>query len=72
MALMRDYASDKQVSPPSIVYKQSSLPLNSLCMGVLFNCTDWGIHLCKTSQFYILKMRLGGDLKFTRLTDRLT
>ena len=68
MALMRDYASDKQVSPPSVVYKQSSLPLNSLCMGVLFNCTDWGIHLCKTSQFYILKLRLGGDLKFTCLT----
>ena len=48
MALMRDYASDKQVSPPSVVY--------------------WGIHLCKTSLFYILKMRLGSDLKFTRLT----
>ena len=60
--------SDEQVSPLNVVYKQSSLPLHSLCVGILFNCTDWGIHLLKTSQLYILKMRLGGDLKFTRLT----
>ena len=31
-------------------------------MGILFNCTALGIHLCKTSQLYVLKTRLGGEI----------
>ena len=31
-------------------------------MDILFNCTALGIHLCKTSQLYILKTRLGGEI----------
>ena len=31
-------------------------------MGILFNRTALGIHLCKTSQLCILKTRLGGEI----------
>ena len=55
-------ASDVQISQPSLVWKQNSSHLHSLCVGILFNCTALGIHLCKTSQLYILKTRLGGEI----------
>ena len=55
-------ASDEQISQPSLVWKQNSSHLHSLCVGILFNCTALGIHLCKTSQLYILKTRLGGEI----------
>ena len=55
-------ASDEQISQPSLVWKQNSSHLHSLCVGILFNCTALGIHLCKTSQLYVLKTRLGGEI----------
>ena len=55
-------ASDVQISQPSLVWKQNSSHLHSLCVGILFNCTALGIHLCKTSQLYVLKTRLGGEI----------
>ena len=55
-------ASDVQISQPSLVWKQNSSHLHSLCVDILFNCTALGIHLCKTSQLYILKTRLGGEI----------
>ena len=58
MAFMRDYVRGAN-SPPSPVCKQNYSHLHSFCVGILFNCTALGIHLCKTSQFYILKTRLG-------------
>ena len=54
--------SDDQISPPSLVCKQNFSHLHSFCVGILFNRTALGIHLCKTSQLCILKMRLGGEI----------
>ena len=54
--------SDDQISPPSLVCKQNSSHLHSFCVGILFNRTALGIHLCKTSQLCILKTRLGGEI----------
>ena len=42
MALMRDYALNELISPPSLVCKKNSSHLHSLRVGFLFNCTDLG------------------------------
>lgn len=43
----------EQISPTSLVCKQISSYLHPLCMGLLFNSTDLGIHLiCQTSQLF--------------------
>ena len=54
--------SDDQISPPNLVCKQNFSHLHSFCVGILFNRTALGIHLCKTSQLCILKTRLGGEI----------
>ena len=45
MALMRDYESDKQISPSSLVCKKTSSHLHALRVGFLFNCIDLGNNL---------------------------
>ena len=45
---------------------QNFLHSHSLCVGILFNSTALGIHLCKTSQPAISKRGL--VVKFARLT----
>ena len=52
---------EEQISPQSPVCKQNSSHLHSFCLGILFNCAALGIHLRKTSQFYILKTWFGGE-----------
>ena len=42
MALMRDYALNELISPPSLVCKKNSSHLHSLRVGFLFDCTDLG------------------------------
>ena len=54
--------SDKQISPPSLICKENSLHLHSLCVDILFQFTTSGILLCKTSQLYNFKTRLGGEI----------
>ena len=54
--------SDEQISPPSLVCKQNSSHVHYLCVGILFNWIALGIHLRKTSQVFILKTRLGGEI----------
>ena len=48
MALMRDYALNELISPPSLVCKKNSSHLHSFRVGFLFNCTDLGKTWCKT------------------------
>ena len=61
MALMRDCVRRANfTTKPRLKAKYSHL--HSLCVGILFSCAALGIHLCKTSQLYILKKRLGGEI----------
>ena len=52
----------EQISPPSLVCKQNSSHVHYLYVGIFFNWIALGIHLCKTSQLFILKTRLGGEI----------
>ena len=49
--------SDEQISPPSLVCKENSLQMHSLCTGVLLKFTASGIHLRKTSRWNLLTWR---------------
>ena len=49
--------SDEEISPPSLVCKENSLQMHSLCTGVLLKFTASGIHLRKTSRWNLLTWR---------------
>ena len=53
--------SYEQISPPRLVWKKNSSHLHLLCLVILFNSSAMGIYLCKTSQLYNFKTRLGGE-----------
>lgn len=44
MALMHDYIRRANFTTKLLIFKQNSLHLHSLCMGVLFKCTTLEIH----------------------------
>ena len=47
---------------------QNFLHVHSLCLGIPFNCTALGIHLCKTSQNTFTISKQGLLVKFAGLT----
>ena len=58
--------SDEQISPPSLICKENTLHLHSLCMDILFKVAALGILLRKLRNFTI-SIR-GLVVKFAHLT----
>ena len=54
--------SDEQISPPSLVCKENSLPLHSLYVGILFKFTALGHSFMQNFATLQFKTRLGGEI----------
>ena len=54
--------SDEQISPPSLVCKESSLHLHSFCVDILFKFTALGHSFMQNFATLQFKTRLGGEI----------
>ena len=54
--------SDEQISPPSLVCKENSLHLHSLCVDILFKFTALGHAFMQNFATLQFKTRLGGEI----------